>query len=580
MTHTTMKSGMVTGSMQIRLGESYRKRYGIRECMKKPAFQAAAVIFWSFLLTSTGWLIWNYRVHEYLPAEKANFVTMVPGYLLQAVGIGFFAYLLRIAADCVERVFFIAVILHMVFMIPAALSVNAPGIAAGLFMEFFCGIIAGYYLYYYAGKVDRTCRAKVFGIGYGLSVLISWLLTLADDSFYFSGKILYACLVMTACTVVTVRLYPMNGGGKEPKSSNSENLAELSAENPPTGEDMASVRPAAKAPAGRKSEENRNGYPETLSGRYLWLKGALVLLLGVVINCGFTFCPVSIGDNVNVELTRLVYAQSLAAAGIVTDRDRKRGAVCALSALVFPFIMLSLRGETIPETVFWMLSYFAFGFYSVYRIVLFSDTEILYLSGFGLMIGRVADALGEAVSLLLHEHPVIHVGFTAGMCVAAIFVFFRVYHYLYVPEMGCALGDSKEVSETVSGTSDPDNPEAAPVTAADDIAEAVTFSAMKEIAETDILPETAMTREDRKGADAAPRADREERFYLFAARYALSPRERDILRLILDDKTNCEIADSLYISENTVKFHVKNILKKTGYRNRNGIVIAYSELPE
>ena len=48
-----------------------------------------------------------------------------------------------------------------------------------------------------------------------------------------------------------------------------------------------------------------------------------------------------------------------------------------------------------------------------------------------------------------------------------------------------------------------------------------------------------------------------------------------MLMLILDGKTNGEIADQLFISENTVKFHVKNILQKTGCRNRNDLVAAY-----
>ena len=38
--------------------------------------------------------------------------------------------------------------------------------------------------------------------------------------------------------------------------------------------------------------------------------------------------------------------------------------------------------------------------------------------------------------------------------------------------------------------------------------------------------------------------------------------------MIIDDHTNGEIAAGLYISENTVKYHVRNMLQKTGCRNR------------
>lgn len=48
----------------------------------------------------------------------------------------------------------------------------------------------------------------------------------------------------------------------------------------------------------------------------------------------------------------------------------------------------------------------------------------------------------------------------------------------------------------------------------------------------------------------------------------LTDREREVLRLIADGATNREIASRLYISENTVSFHMKNILAKLHLKNR------------
>ena len=48
-----------------------------------------------------------------------------------------------------------------------------------------------------------------------------------------------------------------------------------------------------------------------------------------------------------------------------------------------------------------------------------------------------------------------------------------------------------------------------------------------------------------------------------------------MLTLLLEEKTNKEIADALFISENTVKFHVRNILQKTGCKSRNDLVLLY-----
>ena len=48
----------------------------------------------------------------------------------------------------------------------------------------------------------------------------------------------------------------------------------------------------------------------------------------------------------------------------------------------------------------------------------------------------------------------------------------------------------------------------------------------------------------------------------------LTNREREVLRLVAEGGTNREIAAGLYVSENTVSFHVKNILAKLHLKNR------------
>ena len=48
----------------------------------------------------------------------------------------------------------------------------------------------------------------------------------------------------------------------------------------------------------------------------------------------------------------------------------------------------------------------------------------------------------------------------------------------------------------------------------------------------------------------------------------LTPREQEILRLVALGMYNTELADSLLVSENTVKTHIKNILGKLHMKNR------------
>lgn len=52
----------------------------------------------------------------------------------------------------------------------------------------------------------------------------------------------------------------------------------------------------------------------------------------------------------------------------------------------------------------------------------------------------------------------------------------------------------------------------------------------------------------------------------------LSTRERDVLRLLASGARNAEIAEELLISVNTVKFHVSNLLRKVGARNRAELI--------
>ncbi|GAA3628311.1 hypothetical protein GCM10022223_52080 [Kineosporia mesophila] len=52
----------------------------------------------------------------------------------------------------------------------------------------------------------------------------------------------------------------------------------------------------------------------------------------------------------------------------------------------------------------------------------------------------------------------------------------------------------------------------------------------------------------------------------------LSPREREVLQLLVNGGRNQEIAHDLGISQNTVKFHVSNLLRKAGARTRAELV--------
>ena len=53
---------------------------------------------------------------------------------------------------------------------------------------------------------------------------------------------------------------------------------------------------------------------------------------------------------------------------------------------------------------------------------------------------------------------------------------------------------------------------------------------------------------------------------------SLSAREHDVLDQVSQGLTNKEVAEQLFISENTVKYHMKNILDKLHLRNRAQVI--------
>ena len=93
----------------------------------------------------------------------------------------------------------------------------------------------------------------------------------------------------------------------------------------------------------------------------------------------------------------------------------------------------------------------------------------------------------------------------------------------------------------------------------------VAFTSANSVMEKDLPAETANKKLTETNS-RKPSANEitEEKLLAYKNRYGLSVRETDVLAHILKDRSINEMAEELFISPSTVKFHVANLLKKTG----------------
>lgn len=60
----------------------------------------------------------------------------------------------------------------------------------------------------------------------------------------------------------------------------------------------------------------------------------------------------------------------------------------------------------------------------------------------------------------------------------------------------------------------------------------------------------------------------------------LTPREREVFELLVQDKTSKEIAQQLFISEKTVRNHISNVMQKLNVKGRSQAVVELVRLGE
>ena len=432
----------------------------------------------SFLFGTTGFLSWSQNLRNLAEPSLVDYVSMAFTYLAQAAGVGAYMLAVRKAGGKQLRpLVFAAMVLLVVTIVPATLLANLPlVIAFGLLANLFIGVIQGFYALILCLLVDRDRRGTVFGCAYGVSTLLTWLLSLLGDGALTTGApSVVCCCVMAVCTAMLMHRLP-----DEPQS-------------------YGSAKESAKPPEISASN----------TGTFAIMCVAIVLAC-LVNNACFAFPASDLDLLANLELVRILYGVGLVIVGVASDKNRRIALGACSISLVMPFCLLALSGADAPATVLWLLGYLLSSIYALFSILLASDyAEDVgrpYLACLGMMLRQVGLSLGSALSLALASKLQVLIGVTAVLLVVTAAIFYLLDQRLFQHKVEVAVESPEELER--------------------------------------------------------------KRFERFSAAYGLSAREREVLPQLISGKTNAEIATDLFVTERTVKFHVHNIMKKTGCANR------------
>lgn len=220
------------------------------------------------------------------------------------------------------------------------------------------------------------------------------------------------------------------------------------------------------------------------------------------------------------ETLRITNILGVLAGGYLLSKDKKLGSLFTLIILATPILYITLQAQAGITLVVFMLSYFFTGFLSIYRIGMISDMSDSVDSKGNAMtffcgFGLIFGRLGEGIGALL----------------------------------GIQLSSNTLILLTVTSFI---------------LVIAVAFFVVHYMKLFTPVPQIIQSHDDRMTS--------------FRIKYEISSREMDVLELLIDGNSNAEIADRLYVSENTVRFHVSNLLKKTGCKSRKEIAsLFYSD---
>ena len=453
-----------------------------------------AIIAVVYLLDSLLFFSQFYLMYDFYSKKTIGAVSTGWAYLAQGAGLISFILLYKTRTHLsARRVFQVLLFLIEVPVIIA--SILMPGRILLMIMIVILNIIIGLHTGFTftlaAAHVPVSRLGLCYGLAYAVGAFGTWLISAISGGIMTSYRIIFIDCLLIALIVVFILMYRDAFVNEQDGETD--------------GEDDAS--------------EARELSLDTAKGR------KILILLCIVIAIMAPISSIGTNNNLYVQYCselnllaqRSFYAVGLIAAGLIFDKNRIIGGVCAVVSLIYPIVLIMVYRESGLVTLVIGLSYVILGFYAVYRAASFmtlaAESKRLHLAPLGLAVGRIC----EAVAVL----AIAQTGcdeLTSVILVSVLFIPLVIVFFLMIKEKYSPAEVSTEAQRELSA---------------------------------------------------------EERRVAFAGQYGLTRREEEITMFLAEGRSNGEIAELLQLSENTVRFHVSNILKKTGMKDRNEVSRAY-----
>ena len=452
-----------------------------------------AIIAVVYLLDSLLFFSQLYLMYDFFNSKTINAVSTGWAYLAQGTGLVLFMFLYKTSGHLSAHRRF-QVVLFLIEVPVIMLSILVPDKILLMFMIVILNIIIGLHTGFTftlaAAHVPTSHLGLCYGLAYAIGAFGTWLISVINGGVMTSYRIIFVDSVLISLIIVFILIY------KDAFINEQEGETDAAYANSKLSLDTAK---------GKK----------------------ILLLLCIVVALMAPISSIGTNNNLYVEYCRELdllaqrsfYAVGLIVAGLIFDKNRMIGGICAIVSLIYPIVLIMIYRESGLVTLVIGLSYAILGFFAVYRAAAFmtlaAESRRLQLAPLGLTVSRIC----EAVAVL----AIIETGCDELVSVILVSVLFIPLVILYFVKVKEEYTPSEVPAE----------------------------------------PPRELSADERRAA--------------FAGMYGLTRREEEIAMFLSEGRSNGEIAETLQLSENTVRFHVSNILKKTGMKDRNEVSRAYRQ---